>query len=201
MSKENLELRKFSPIDKQGFMNKQGGSWKSWKKRWFVLNGETLYYFESNKPDAVPKGSINLVGAAIKQMSMSKANTFAIGVTARTYVMSCDTPDDYEKWFEACTAVAAGNIEHYRNRITDPNGPDMKIKINYDPRTMTEGLVQLAKRAIKCLVGVTRVELSADRTILSVYGGLVRACDVLDSLEMSGVDCELLAVKPPQYSA
>ena len=35
--------------DKDGFLTKQGGAIKTWKKRWFVLKGDTLYYFKTQK--------------------------------------------------------------------------------------------------------------------------------------------------------
>jgi hypothetical protein len=37
------------PADKEGFLTKQGGGYKSWKRRWFVLKGTNLYYFKSKK--------------------------------------------------------------------------------------------------------------------------------------------------------
>jgi len=40
-------------------MTKQGGSWKSWKKRWFVLSGSNLYYFKTRK-DTEQTGVIDL---------------------------------------------------------------------------------------------------------------------------------------------
>lgn len=30
-------------------MTKQGGSYKSWKKRWFILKGSQLFYFKTKK--------------------------------------------------------------------------------------------------------------------------------------------------------
>lgn len=30
--------------DKQGFLTKEGGSWKSWKKRYFVIKAGSLFY-------------------------------------------------------------------------------------------------------------------------------------------------------------
>lgn len=30
--------------DKAGFLTKEGGRWKSWKKRWFVLKNDLIYY-------------------------------------------------------------------------------------------------------------------------------------------------------------
>ena len=35
----------FNPI-KEGWLWKQGGRYKTWKRRWFILNDGCLYYFE-----------------------------------------------------------------------------------------------------------------------------------------------------------
>jgi len=32
---------------KEGYLVKQGGRWRSWKRRWFVLRNTTLYYFSA----------------------------------------------------------------------------------------------------------------------------------------------------------
>lgn len=47
----------FSP-DKEGWLVKQGGSWKNWKRRWFVLSDSCLYYFK-HTAENVPKGLYN----------------------------------------------------------------------------------------------------------------------------------------------
>jgi len=36
----------FSP-DHQGWLVKEGGKHKNWKKRWFILTDNCLYYFKS----------------------------------------------------------------------------------------------------------------------------------------------------------
>ena len=42
---DDLMFTFFSP-DREGWLVKQGGSWKSWKRRWFVLSDRCLYYFQ-----------------------------------------------------------------------------------------------------------------------------------------------------------
>lgn len=46
-------------IVKEGWVIKCGGSIKTWKKRWLVLRGNTLYYFKK-KEDTQEQGSIRL---------------------------------------------------------------------------------------------------------------------------------------------
>ena len=48
----------FNP-DKEGWLWKQGGRYKSWKRRWFILNDNCLYYFEFTT-DKEPRGIIPL---------------------------------------------------------------------------------------------------------------------------------------------
>ena len=52
---DDLMFTFFSP-DKEGWLVKQGGSWKNWKRRWFVLSDGCLYYFQ-HTAENVPKGS------------------------------------------------------------------------------------------------------------------------------------------------
>jgi len=37
------------PPDKDGYLTKQGGSIKTWKRRYFILKGRTLYYYKTPK--------------------------------------------------------------------------------------------------------------------------------------------------------
>ena len=49
LSRENLE--------KSGYLTKLGGKVKNWKKRWFVLKNEELFYYKS--PVSRPRGPAN----------------------------------------------------------------------------------------------------------------------------------------------
>jgi len=44
--------------DYEGYLWKEGGNVKNWKKRWFVLKDFCLYYFDTNKPDSLALGVI-----------------------------------------------------------------------------------------------------------------------------------------------
>ena len=57
---DDLMFTFFSP-DKEGWLVKQGGSWKNWKRRWFVLNDGCLYYFQHTAENA-PKGTSIFLG-------------------------------------------------------------------------------------------------------------------------------------------
>lgn len=54
----------FNP-DKEGWLWKQGGRYKSWKRRWFILNDNCLYYFEYTT-DKEPRGIIPLENISVR---------------------------------------------------------------------------------------------------------------------------------------
>merc|ERR1712048_1258972 len=57
----------FNP-DKEGWLWKQGGRYKSWKRRWFILNDNCLYYFEFTT-DKEPRGIIPLENIQIREVT------------------------------------------------------------------------------------------------------------------------------------
>jgi len=61
---KDLTLSQLKP-EREGYLTKQGQKVKSWKKRYFVLQGQTLYYFTSKKPDAKVTGTIALVASSV----------------------------------------------------------------------------------------------------------------------------------------
>jgi cytohesin len=67
----------FNP-DKEGWLWKQGGRYKSWKRRWFILNDNCLYYFEYTT-DKEPRGIIPLENISVRNQNnftMSGFNNF-----------------------------------------------------------------------------------------------------------------------------
>ena len=54
-----------SPVDKEGWLWKKGEVNKSFQKRWFVLKGNLLFYFEK-QTDKEPIGVIILEGCIIE---------------------------------------------------------------------------------------------------------------------------------------
>lgn len=60
----------FNP-DKEGWLLKQGGRYKTWKRRWFLLTDNCLYYFEYTQ-DREPKGIIPLENLQIREVTDAK---------------------------------------------------------------------------------------------------------------------------------
>lgn len=84
-------------------MTKQGGSIKTWKRRWFVLKGSNLYYFKTNKSDAEAKGVIDLADRTVvrKEEKHGKKHAFAIYTAKRVFFMYPDQASETDAWINA----------------------------------------------------------------------------------------------------
>jgi cytohesin len=85
----------FNP-DREGWLWKQGGRYKSWKRRWFILNDKCLYYFEYTT-DKEPRGIIPLENVNVRPVPTDKkANCFELYSTLgqSEVIKACKTADD-----------------------------------------------------------------------------------------------------------
>lgn len=73
---------------KEGWIFKCGGSIKTWKKRWLVLKGTTLFYF-ARQGDKKPKGTIELNSSMkVKDATCKRSPVaFSIETEGRSYIM------------------------------------------------------------------------------------------------------------------
>ncbi|XP_013064851.2 cytohesin-1-like isoform X2 [Biomphalaria glabrata] len=109
----------FNPV-KEGWLNKQGGRVKNWKRRWFILNDNCLYYFQYTT-DKEPKGIIPLENIQVREVTneRSRPNSFELFSPGSTdiikackvdsdgrvvegrhnvYRMAANTVEDKEEW-------------------------------------------------------------------------------------------------------
>ncbi|XP_070506933.1 cytohesin-1 [Chironomus tepperi] len=86
----------FNP-DKEGWLWKQGGRYKSWKRRWFILNDNCLYYFEFTT-DKEPRGIIpleNIMVRECKANDKSKQHCFELYATGGAEIIkACKTDSE-----------------------------------------------------------------------------------------------------------
>ena len=85
----------FNP-DREGWLWKQGGRYKSWKRRWFVLNDKCLYYFEYTT-DKEPRGIIPLENVLVREVpDKNKPNCFELysALGPNEVIKACKTDAD-----------------------------------------------------------------------------------------------------------
>ncbi|XP_004527282.1 cytohesin-1 isoform X2 [Ceratitis capitata] len=119
----------FNP-DKEGWLWKQGGRYKSWKRRWFILNDNCLYYFEYTT-DKEPRGIIPLENISVREIhDRSKPHCFELFATGgadiikacktdsegkvvegkhSVYRMSAATAEDQLEWIKRLTQSISHN--------------------------------------------------------------------------------------------
>ncbi|XP_029635584.1 probable serine/threonine-protein kinase DDB_G0272282 isoform X2 [Octopus sinensis] len=116
--------------DKEGYLQKKGELNKSFQRRWFILKGNLLFYYEK-KHDKEPMGVVVLEGCTIELAAAHHINscgscnngsstgnggatsgesfTFEIVFPrsgARTYVLSSNTQEEMESWMKALTCAS-----------------------------------------------------------------------------------------------
>ncbi|XP_068208827.1 sesquipedalian-1-like [Palaemon carinicauda] len=95
-------------IDKEGYLLKKGEVNKSFQRRWFVLKGNLLFYFEK-KGDREPIGVIILEGCTIELAECEDQFTFKLlfyGGGGRTYVLAADSQESLELWMKALSRAS-----------------------------------------------------------------------------------------------
>jgi cytohesin len=83
----------FNPV-KEGWLLKQGGRVKNWKRRWFILNDNCLYYFEYTT-DKEPKGIIPLENVQVREVPAThKPHCFEIHSVGNDIIKACKTDSE-----------------------------------------------------------------------------------------------------------
>ncbi|KAI5698940.1 hypothetical protein M8J76_014840 [Diaphorina citri] len=83
----------FNP-DKEGWLWKQGGRYKSWKRRWFILNDKCLYYFEYTT-DKEPRGIIPLENIQVREVhDRHKPHCFELFTSGFEFIKACKTDSE-----------------------------------------------------------------------------------------------------------
>ncbi|XP_050032930.3 cytohesin-1 isoform X1 [Dermacentor andersoni] len=109
----------FNP-DREGWLWKQGGRYKSWKRRWFILNDNCLYYFEYTT-DKEPRGIIPLENVQVKEVQdRHKPNCFELFSVGSELIKACKTDSEGK--------VVEGKHTVYRMSAATPEEKDQWIQ-------------------------------------------------------------------------
>jgi len=115
-------------INKSGFLTKEGGRIRSWKRRWFVLESGCIRYYK-DKTDRKVLGEIQLEGpcAVISPAATGGGNiqqkqcTLQVQTPSRTYRMYADSVAEKDEWVKVIQSVldtfkGVNHTSHVDNR-------------------------------------------------------------------------------------
>ncbi|KAM8918576.1 sesquipedalian-1 [Lycaon pictus] len=97
-----------TPVDNSGFLYKKGGRHAAYHRRWFVLRGNMLFYFE-DRASREPVGVIILEGCTVELVEAAEEFAFAVrfaGARARTYVLAAENQAAMEGWVKALSRAS-----------------------------------------------------------------------------------------------
>ncbi|XP_018318949.1 sesquipedalian-1-like [Agrilus planipennis] len=97
-----------TPIDKEGYLSKRGEVNKNFQRRYFVLKGNLLFYFEK-KGDREPIGVIILEGCTIELAEDDEQFSFKIefhGTNNRSYILAAESQEAMEQWMKALACAS-----------------------------------------------------------------------------------------------
>ncbi|KAH8404985.1 hypothetical protein KR215_008252 [Drosophila sulfurigaster] len=98
---------KAPPYDMEGFLNKRGEINRAFQRRYFVLKGNLLFYFET-RIDKEPLGLIIVEGCTIELSVETDMDNYCFEIAFngnRTYVLAADTQESMEAWMKALTCA------------------------------------------------------------------------------------------------
>ena len=93
---------------------------KGWQRRWFLLKGNMLFYFQ-NPHDVEPVGLIILEGCTVNSCSTDNT-TFSISFqsdSSRTYHLSADDEESCSSWINALQRSSYGYLSTQVQRLQD----------------------------------------------------------------------------------
>lgn len=85
--------------NKAGWITKEGGRYKNWRKRWMAIEGEVISYYKGeNKKDKAGEIPLRIAADVQKVDYKKKKNCFQIVTPERIYHIICDREDDVVDW-------------------------------------------------------------------------------------------------------
>ncbi|XP_017566045.1 pleckstrin homology domain-containing family A member 1 isoform X2 [Pygocentrus nattereri] len=96
-------------VVKAGFCVKQGAVMKNWKRRYFMLDDNTISYFKSDLDReplrVIPLKEVNKVQECKQSDLMMRDNLFELVTTSRTFYIQTDSPEEMHSWIKAISGA------------------------------------------------------------------------------------------------
>ncbi|XP_051778815.1 pleckstrin homology domain-containing family A member 1 isoform X4 [Erpetoichthys calabaricus] len=94
---------------KAGYCVKQGAVMKNWKRRYFLLDENSVSYFKSDTDKEplriIPLKEVHKVQECKQSDIMLRDNLFEVVTTTRTFFIQADSPEDMHSWIKAISGA------------------------------------------------------------------------------------------------
>ncbi|XP_041117340.1 pleckstrin homology domain-containing family A member 1-like isoform X5 [Polyodon spathula] len=96
-------------VVKAGYCVKQGAVMKNWKRRYFLLDENSVSYFKSELDKEplriIPLKEVHKVQECKQSDIMMRDNLFELVTTSRTFFVQADSPEDMHSWIKAISGA------------------------------------------------------------------------------------------------
>lgn len=155
-----------SPVDKEGYLQKKGDLNRDFQRRWFVLKGNLLFYFQK-KQDREPQGVIVLEACSV-QVSIHGRYSFEIsfdGAGTRVYVLGADNDEDMQQWMKA---ISHASYEYLKSIVDELQRRVNVLSSSSAPQKDAESMEVMNVGPVASTVGVSRPPKTTKETTVTV---------------------------------
>ncbi|XP_010770701.1 pleckstrin homology domain-containing family A member 1 isoform X4 [Notothenia coriiceps] len=96
-------------VIKSGYCVKQGAVMRNWKRRYFLLEENSMSYFKSDLEKEplrmIPLKEVHKVQECKQSDIMMRDNLFEVVTTSRTFYIQADSPEDMHSWIKAVSGA------------------------------------------------------------------------------------------------
>ncbi|XP_053291838.1 pleckstrin homology domain-containing family A member 1 isoform X4 [Pleuronectes platessa] len=96
-------------VIKSGYCVKQGAVMRNWKRRYFLLEENSMSYFKSDLDKEplrmIPLKEVHKVQECKQSDIMMRDNLFEVVTTSRTFYIQADSPEEMHSWIKAVSGA------------------------------------------------------------------------------------------------
>ncbi|XP_031679475.1 pleckstrin homology domain-containing family A member 1 isoform X7 [Oncorhynchus kisutch] len=96
-------------VIKSGYCVKQGAVMRNWKRRYFLLEENSMSYFKSDLEKdplrIIPLKEVHKVQECKQSDIMMRDNLFEVVTTSRTFYIQADSPEEMHSWIKAVSGA------------------------------------------------------------------------------------------------
>uniref|UniRef100_A0A8C8FB59 PH domain-containing protein n=1 Tax=Oncorhynchus tshawytscha TaxID=74940 RepID=A0A8C8FB59_ONCTS len=114
-------------VIKSGYCVKQGAVMRNWKRRYFLLEENSMSYFKSDLEKdplrIIPLKEVHKVQECKQSDIMMRDNLFEVVTTSRTFYIQADSPEEMHSWIKAVSGAIVALRGPGRSAATVRNHP------------------------------------------------------------------------------